>query len=132
MKTQKYKDWEQKAVTFVGIPLVICFMVHTCFFEESYVKSFAKKTFKGVVTRKIKDWQKPDSYWYLTLQDMQLNSVDTTLLTFPNLKYAMKGFENFYDYLQIGDTVYKIKDSLVVEVKNGARYKVFRGEEKME
>jgi hypothetical protein len=130
MESQKFKQIEEKFVMYIGLPLFGCFLIYLWFFEGTYAEHFMQQSFSGVIQRKELSIQKPDSYWYLTLQTLHSNNLDTTQLTFPNLKYPITGFEDLYDYLQVGDTVYKIKDSLVVEVKNGVRHRVFRGEEK--
>jgi hypothetical protein len=131
MESQKFKQIEEKFVMYIGLPLFGCFLIYLWFFEDNYAESFRKETFEGVVFDKRLDKDRPTSYWYLTLSNPKTgNLYDTTKIDMGNLAITLRNFGDFYDYLQVGDTVHKVKDSLVVEVKNGARYRVFRGVEK--
>jgi hypothetical protein len=89
---------------------------------EDYTKN---KFFDGVLVEKYKDKDR-NYFLFLNIKDFKGN-VENIHISEGNY---MDGLLDFYDYLQVGDTLLKEKGSRQIIVKNGTRSRIFEAKER--
>jgi hypothetical protein len=81
--------------------------------------------FDGVLVEKHKN--KPNgTFFFINIKNAQ---GEVTEIHISEVKF-LDGLEDFYDYIQVGDTLLKQKGSRQIIVKSGARSKIFEAKER--
>lgn len=83
-----------------------------------------ERNFRVVAHKKYKD---PKKDYFMFVDGYDLIDRDTAMWDISFSNGSVKGLDSLYDYIEVGDTILKKKDSPILIVKNGVRKRVFVG-----